>query len=142
MENVQRPTYLNMLPWIFGCLLIPIATSTFAQAQNIFSHNTNVWDVDANGFKGELVIKAPKARGSTCDDFGGTIFGNPIEGEYCSGGQITFVRRVGSPNNDQTYKGFVANGAVSMTGTFTVGKNPQKFPFHAKNKNPPPPNTL
>jgi hypothetical protein len=140
MENVQRPTYLNMLPWIFGCLLIPITISTSAQAQNI--HNTTTWDVDVNGFKGVLVIKAPGAFSSTCDPIGGTIFGNPIEGKYCSDGQITFVRRVGSPNDDQTYTGGIANGAVSITGTFTVGKNPQKFHFHAKNRNPPPSSTL
>jgi len=136
MENLKRPTYIDMLTWIFGCLLIPIAIPIFAQAQDI--HNTTVWYVDANGFKGELVIKAPGVFSTTCDPIEGKIFGNPIEGKYCSSGQITFVRRVGSPDNDQTYTGGIANGAVSMTGTFTVGKNPKKFHFHATNRNPPP----
>ena len=86
------------------------------------------WQMNANGYRGELVINAVDPQGN----LRGTVFGNPIVGFWDETAQkILFVRSTNpaDPSEMQVYTGFHfdANQPLFPTGG-TVPPPPPSFP--------------
>jgi hypothetical protein len=71
------------------------------------------WNINANGYAGELVISSVDAQGH----LSGSVFGNPLIGFWDeAAGKITFMRIInpGDPSTFQVYTGFLFTGPESV----------------------------
>ncbi|WDM20256.1 hypothetical protein [Paenibacillus polymyxa] len=102
-----------------------------------FALPTGRWNIEANGFTGELNITSVSGGFVT-----GTVFGNPIRGWYdFNAGKLTFVRFIGGGNvtgiNNQVYEGYIwrrvgTDTLFTLAGSFITvggGSSAQKSKF-------------
>jgi hypothetical protein len=101
----------------FGALAAP-----FAQAA--LDLPVGIWQVNANGFHGQLIISGISIPGDIL--IGSSIFGNPIVGFYDkTSARINFIRLTGNARAPQIYNGYlfrdIPNPSLwELTGEFSA----------------------
>jgi hypothetical protein len=87
---------------------------------------TGLWQLNGNGFKGDLNIQAVDAQGN----LNGTVYGQQILGFWDEGAQkITFMRII-NPNDPSTFQiftGFMYDSNAPLFGEAGNPPNPQNF---------------